>query len=661
MTAEDHIVHLENTVATSGNADGVNDICRAADGSLVRVRVTRGTDGGHQSFQWQRISDPSSVTQWQSWTTFGGGAGNCFQEGGCAVSNNSGTLRAFAQQGSGGSLWVWTSTNNGVSWSTSPATVYTPAPIANMLGIGSAGNNDVFFILQGSNNCYLNACFYSTSWSALRTSTTPPIAYANGISVVWTGSFYAAAYSDGLSLWLNTYYPGSNTWNSQPIITGDTQAVARYYPSLVLIDGIYQLVCCEVDNGLLTGSSYNYPRVRQSADLQHWSGGFIYQEMSAVFGITYIKNTFPGASRAQYVLASMGEVMYGNDYQTSDISKYLDLSAYMLDYAREEQLDQPARITVTLDNSGNALTSYVSAVGGTSYKPLGMNATLVLHEGYRTGVPPVNDETIITATYKIRSITFIRSLLTNQLQIVAEDNSCLLDVRNRFQVTYVNCTLTWMINEICARAGIFTITLPGTGQMSTTIATFVLRANQTYRVALNELCRLGWLEYFMDQNGTIVFRELSNSDPGIWTYAPEIESLSIGSVDMQANHVIVIGKPPVGYSTGAITSGEAYDVTNVHQIAMERLLINTDPKLTSAALCSSKASFILQQEQRMMVAHRVMVPHNPALQLLDVVTLNDQSAPRGSGLSKTARIHQMHVVYNAEKAIYDLELQLEGM
>src|SRR5438874_443119 len=100
LTAEDHINHLAQAIATT-NSDGYNDLCIASDGSIVRVRVTRGGNAFQQSLQWQRITDPTSSTQWQTWTTFSGGSGNVFQDGGCAVSNNGTVIRAFAQQGNG--------------------------------------------------------------------------------------------------------------------------------------------------------------------------------------------------------------------------------------------------------------------------------------------------------------------------------------------------------------------------------------------------------------------------------------------------------------------------------------------------------------------------------------------------------------------------------
>src|SRR5690349_17194226 len=184
-TIEDHLQHFAQ-YQTPGNADAWNDACVANDGSLVRVQVTRGGSGFVSNFQFQRITNPATASQWSSWTTFASGSGNMFQDGGCAISNTGGTLRAFAQRGTGGSdLRVWTSTNNGASW-TGPVSILTPPGSALIKGIGSAGNNDVFFIYDVAGGENIGASFISGGvWSALTVWTLPPILGGAGIAAWW--------------------------------------------------------------------------------------------------------------------------------------------------------------------------------------------------------------------------------------------------------------------------------------------------------------------------------------------------------------------------------------------------------------------------------------------------------------------------------------------
>src|SRR6202035_5254025 len=114
-----------------------------------------------------------------------------------------------------------------------------------------------------------------------------------------------------------------------------------------------------------------------------------------------------------------------------------------------------------------------------------------------------------------------------------------------------------------------------------------------------------------------------------------------GTDDLRGNHIIVTGKPKTGVgSIGVMTTGEAYDDVNSHLVGLERVVHHVDPKLTTLAQCQSKASFLLLQEQRVTYEHTLTVPYNPALQLLDVVTVSDAPAPIGSGQSGHARILQ---------------------
>jgi hypothetical protein len=639
LTAEDQINYLEQSFATGSNADALASCCVANDDSIIRAALTRDNSGLHiysQNFQWQRITDPTNPSQWQSWTIYGGGSGNMAQDSGCCISNNNGTLRAFAQQGtSGNAIFVWTSTNNGVSWSTSPTIVLSPPSSASTKGIARAGNNDVFFIYDVLGGNALGCSFYSGSWSALHSWTLPTMTYvgsSSGIAAAYnaTLSLYYVIYSDLYALHECTASSNGATWTALPDIAPSTnQSMIRQDPRLQSFDGLYTLSCIEADSGAYTGSAYQYPRVRQSADLLHWSNGFILHDMPAYYGASYLKTTPPGASRAIYVASTMQKVELGKDFQASDGTQYRDLSTNVLEYHCVDELGKPSTLSLVLDDSSANLVPYVASYGS-NYAPLGLNTTLVLSEGYRTGQPPITPEAMTVARYRIKQLAFERAPGRNQLTIEAVDLTHLLDLTNRYQITYVNQTLAWMLSEVCARAGFFHVSLPTTSQMSTSVLTFVLHAGRNYRQALDELCRVGWLEYFLDQNEILQFRELSTGDSVAWRYTPEIETLTLGSTDVRTNHVIVTGKPPTGTYIGAITNGEAYDDAHMHTTGIEHVLTASDAKLSTAAVCSSKAAFLLAQEQRDQLSHNITVPLNPALQVLDVIQLSDNSATRRS-------------------------------
>lgn len=672
LTAQDDIKHLQNSLSTS-NADCQTSSCVANDGSIIRVKLTRdpmGITTFAQNFQWQRITDVTNATQWQTWTTFTGGSGNMAQDGGCAVSNNSGTLRAFAQQGTGGNaIFTWSSSNNGVSWSGSATTVLSPPGAALTKGIASAGNNDVFFQYDVVGGDAIGSSVFSAgAWSALQTWSLATISYlgnAPGLAVVWhsADSLYYVIYSDFYALHLATATSNRVTWTAlqdiAPTLLGG--AILRLGPQITLNDGVYYLSCNEVDSGALTGTVYQYPRVRASIDLIHWSNGFIMEDMSGYYsGPPLIKTQAPSNARQMYIMASMTKVFYSNAYLQSDTTQYADISTKIIEYKRTDDLDKPSTFTVVIDNAGSALTSLVSTYGST-YEPFGLNNKLVLGEGYKTGTPPTTVEVVNTGTYRIKGIIFERAPGRNQIVLEAHDLSYLLDQKNRYQVTYVNQTVSYMIKEVCAKAGLLNLSLPVTSQMSTNLVSFILHAGQTYRKALDDLCRVGWLEYFLDQTETMIFKELSSSDSSVWTYTPEIETLALGSDDMRSNHVVITGLPPTGGFVYQVTNGEAYDTTHSHVTGVERVEVDSDTKLITSGLCTTKATFMLAQEQRDQVAHSVTVPNNPALQLVDVVTLNDQAPLIGTSQTATARIFKSEVHFLPEKAIYEITLDLEGV
>ncbi|HEU5226636.1 MAG TPA: hypothetical protein VFU49_02410 [Ktedonobacteraceae bacterium] len=662
LTVEDHVIHY-GLYQSPGTADAWNDACIASDNSIIRVQVTRGGSGFVSNFQVQRITDPTQAAQWATWTTLSGSAGLMFQDGGCAVSNSGGTLFAFAQRGTGGNnLWVWASANNGVAW-TGPVSVLSPPGGALLKGIGSGGNNDVFFLYDVSGGEAMGCSFYSAgSWSALNTWTLPTIAFGAGLAVAWTGTLYTLIYSDGYSLTSCTFNPSGSVWSSGTVIVPATgTAIGRVAPRLSFADGLYTLTCIELDSGLLTGSVYSYPRLRQSADLIHWSNGLIAHDLSCSYGAVAFKLATPNTGNAgsRYYLASLATVNSALAFQNTNATQFLDVSAAIVSYRRSEEPGKAARLEVLLDNAQGVYNALVTSAG--SYQPIGLNASLVLSEGYKTGTPPTSNDVVKVGVYHITQIRFVRSPQENQLLLIGQDLSRNLDLIVRYQNTYTNQTLAYLVTEVCTRAGLFAVSLPTTSQMSQIVVAFVVQAGQSYRHALDELCTTYGLLYFLDQNEVMQFRELSASDPAVWSYQPEIETVSFGNNEQRANHIIVSGKPPLSSQPTALTTAEAYDDAHIHLVGLERLLHHVDPKLTTTAQCSQKAAFLLAQEVRTQMIHTVTIPLNPALQVLDGITLIDSAAPQGSGQSAICRIMHVQAHYDAPHAVNELQLTLEGM
>lgn len=665
LSVEDHVLHYA-LYQSPASADGWNDACLAGDNSLVRVQVTRGGFGFTSTFQVQRVSDPAQAAQWSMWTPLPGSVGVIFQDGSCALSNSSGVLHAFAQRGTGGNdLWAWSSLDNGLTW-TGPVTVLTPPGGALLKGIGSAGNQDVFFLYDVAGGEAMGCSFLvGGTWSALTTWSLPTIAGGAGVAVAFVNSLYFLVYSDGYTLNSCRFDPVGSVWSAGAVIApASSSAIGRLAPRLSLASGLYTLACVEYDSGALTGSVYSYPRLRQAADLQHWSDGRALHELSSSYGVVALNWPAPPAGNAggrAYVI-SPANVYSAPIFQATSPAQYLDVSASVLAYTRQEQPGKPAQLEVVLDNTQgryNTLVTTVNAVG--NYQPLGLNTSLTLSEGYRTGTPPTTPTVVKVGTYRLARIQFIRGPEANHLRLVAFDLSRNLDLVARYQQVYTGSTLGYLVTEVAARAGLFSIALPATSQVAQIVPAFVLQAGSTYRRALDELCSTYGLVYFLDQDEILQVRELADSDPSVWTYQPEIETVTFGATDLRANHVIVSGKPPVGPQPVALTTAEAFDDAQMRLVGLERTLHHIDPKLSTVAQCAQKAGFLLAQEAHTQVAHSVTVPLNPALQLFDSLTLVDSLAPTGSGQSSPCRLLSQRAYYDAQQSVYEMQLALEGL
>jgi len=663
LTAEDHIQHY-TLYQSPGNPDAYSDALVAPDNSIIRAQVTR--SGFTSSAQFQRITDPSVASQWTTWTNLPGGTANMFQDGGVAISLNSGnTIRIFAQQGTGGNaLYNWYSSNNGVTWN-GPGIVLSPPGGALIKGIASAGNNDVFLIYDVAGGERIGFSIITTNWGPLVPWTLATFSQGSGLAA-WYGApgpsgVYNIVYSDGYSLKQCTYNTSGGTWSNVQTITPTTStALIRTGPRLSY-DAAAQLMtlaCIEGDSGLMTGSVYSYPRLRQSPDMQHWSNGLIVHGLSSNYGVNALalpNGPNSGTSGARYYVTGKAAIFSAPMYAASNTAQYKDLSNAVLSYRRTDRQDKPARLDVLIDNASGVYSSFVCTGG--AYAPMGPNTMLVLSEGYFT---TNGKEVVNVGRYHIQQITFERTPEENRIRLVAYDVSRNLDTESRYQLTYTNQSMSWLVAEVCARAGIFFVNIPAAGQINQTVPTFTLHAGQTYRAALNELASVYDLVYFLDQSETLQVIDRSTNVTSMWTYRPEVELVSFGTDDLRANHIIVSGKPPFGGQAGSLTTAEAYDDTHASLVGLERMVHHTDQKLTTTAQCSLKAGFLIAEQQRSQLAHSVTVPANPGLQISDVITVTDSAAPTGSGQGGSARIIESTVQFDAATAHYEQHFLLQG-
>ncbi len=630
-------------------SEGHSAACVAADGAIIRAYTNTPTGAFVATLSVQRVSDPANAAQWSTWTALS--SGNLLRDAGCAISNNSGTLRVFAQSGvSPYNLLVWSSADNGVTWS-GPTSI--AAVNAAVRGLGSAGQNDIFYAYDSTGGEALAVSrFSSGAWSTPATWTLGVIPANVGLDAAWdsANSRYLLAVSDGRQIDAYSYTPAGGAWalvgSIAPLDSSSSLGLGRFYPRLQVFDGLYNLSYIEADSGAFTGLVYSYARLRQSPDFTHWSDGLLLSQTFS-YGPTWLKASTPPAGTAgpAYYVLDNTYAWRAPVYNPANPANLLDVSAQVLALQRVEKNQSAGQISLSLSN-----------VGGQYNSPpmLGLNTSVALAEGYNdptSGAPSA----IPVGIYYVDRCQYQRAPDHNELVITASDATKRLDHAARLQTAYSGQTLAWLLTELVARAGLFAVSIPTTSQFSQIVPVFAVLASQTLRQALNELCSIYDVYYFLDQTETLQFRELSASDASVWTYQPEIETLTLGTDDLRANHVIVTGRA----AGGGQVFGESYDFAHITQTGQERPLYRTDPRLTTGAQATLKASFLLADEQRAGAHHTISVPANPGLQLLDVITVTDSAAPTGTGQSTNARVSALKVTCTPQQALFDMALTLE--
>ncbi len=634
---------------SGGASEGASAACVAADGALIRAYTDTPAGAFVATLSLQRISDPGTSSQWSTWTVLS--SANLMRDAGCAISNNSGTLRVFAQSGSSPfNLLVWESLDNGVTWS-GPVAIAAVNQV--IRGLGSAGQNDVFYAKDDTGGVSLSvATFSGGAWSAPATWALGILPANVGLDAAWDGGTgrYLLAVSDGFQITAYSYTPAGGAWalvgSIAPLDSGASLGLNRFYPRLHVFDGLYNLCYLEVDSGAYTSLVYSYARLRQSPDFIHWSDGLLLEQTFA-FGPTWLKAPTPPAGSAgpAYYVLDNAYAWRAPVYNPANPGSLLDVSAQTLALQRVEKAQSAGEISLRLSNAGGQYNSLPM---------LGLNTSIALAEGYddpTSGAP----STIAVGVYYVDRVQYLRAPDHNELLITARDATKRLDRSARLQTAYSGQTLAWLLTELAARAGLFAVSIPATAQFSEIVPLFVVPASYTLRQALNELCSIYAVYYFLDESETLQFRELASADAPVWSYQPEIETLTLGSDDLRANHIIVTGRA----SAGTLVFGESYDFAHITQTGQERPLYRTDPRLTTSAQAALKAAFLLADEQRAGTHHTISVPANPGLQLLDVVTLADSAAPTGTGQSTSARITALNVTYTPQQALYDMTLTLE--
>lgn len=615
------------SVVTNGNAIVEASVRQGADPNVLEVR---------------RISDPTSSTQWQqNLSTLTSGA---LASAGCAISKDgSGNLNVYYQSSADRKIYYYSSTNDGVSWSGPTATNGAlPLGTGNFCyGLACDGNLNLWGIFASydpNGACILARSTYSGSWSAWSNEgpSSPTWGLMRGISCATNGAATDFACGVQTRSGLNgiaagTFYRSGGAYGaiSTPV-PFDTPNLGLSYanPCLFLYSGVWWMAVTLTDSGSVSGVAQARTQVLSSTDFVSWtpfaSLGYVFQ-----YGCQVVRHS----NGSVYVFDAV------NCYSFPAGPAATDVSNDVLSVTITDHLDDPASVTVVLDNTSGAYLTDANARA---------DATLSVAFGYA-------GQTVTTHVAIVDTLTFEVSPRQNTVTINARSHPKLLDYPSARFVAYSNQSLAAIITDICQRSGATLAALPGTSQFSQTLSCFMIPPGETWLSALKRLSGIYGFSFFGTAAPSIKVVEPQPGDASVWSYGSEILAASYGLASDQANVIRVSGSS----SPGAVTPfAEAIDTTNLTTIGRERYRNVVDRNLDTAAKCQIRATFTLQEEQRHAVHGQLVCALNPQHELLDVISITDAAI----GASNLAlRIESISWVADFETGVYEQQLHLSGV
>jgi hypothetical protein len=382
------------TVATGGSG-GPCAAAIAPDGSVVAAYVSTASPN---TIYVQRVTDPSSASQWASWTSV---SADARAQAGVCLCVAGGTVRLLWQAAASTAVRYADSLDGGQTWS-APAALFDPGKPC--YGLGADGDLTRVFVAYdpgGLGYVRVAAWTLAGTWSG-SDWTNGDLNTIVGLAATQQGAgqfglalALQAATGEAYSIQSCVYNAGgSPVWTAlAPIVAVDTGVglVVRY-PHLARFDGMYRLAY-------------------QAQDFVHWQAG-LEDGQSFPSGAAWIKHA------SAYLLAAPEAVRRAPVY--NGVSQYRDLTADIARLDLVEREGAPARLVVTLDNSSGIYTSLA---------PLLPNAQLLLSQGFvGAGLAP-------THLLYVEEWTFARAADEATVTLVAQDRTRFLQRPTRYPLS----------------------------------------------------------------------------------------------------------------------------------------------------------------------------------------------------------------------------------
>jgi hypothetical protein len=625
----------------TGTTTGRSAIVQLADGSWVRAYVNQPALGEAAAVYSQRVTTATAASQWMSYDLRTSAAAG---QAGVALSLNGAIIRLFYQRLADNAL-CYQESSDGMSWS---AEVVAAAPGRRCWALASGGTNDLFAALNhvAGDDALQEVVFFAQrdgTWSAGQSWTNAAV-QIRGLSCVYQdGTYYLAAGAEtrvagGLATATLTF--DGTSWSALSAIhplDDPTLGLSSPYPHLSYWAGLFRLATTLYDSGAVTGTATQRCGLLLSRDCTHW-------KLLHYLGDAFVN----GALWAPGPLGDDGPngwlVLDGALVRPSALAVGLalpavDVSADVLHLEVREAMSAASSGTLTLDNRAG---QYASSAA------LRANAQVTMWLGY-------GSEAVLTHRLYIDGISFGVGAKSADVVLALSNGAKRLERQCEVERTYTSQTLGSLLAAVVVGAGLEVGPLPATAQFGQTVDTFALPIGETWLSALQRLAGLYGFDWFVDESDTVQVREPQPSDMPVWSYRAEGLTYEL-EIKERANHIRVVGVAPVKAVVPAFA--EAWDYADIQRVGEERYLHVVDRLLTTSAHCQLRADLELRYAQRAGLGGRLQVPLNPALQVLDVVTVSDAGLPADGA---TVRIEALTWTVDMETSAFDLEVDVGGV
>ncbi len=614
---------------------GASELCSQVvdDTAVYRIR-TSGT-----SVQVARVTNPSTASQWTTWTTL---ANLVAADSDCAIARFApNALRAFYLSTVGGveNIREKETTDSAASWSTFTAV----ATLAAGTHMFAAAHQRIFY---ASGAGIVTRSKTSGSWSAESAWG----AYAGhtalyGLAACCNadGSYTLVVCHDGYLI-LGTFTDAGG-WSAPVQLAPGWDGLpgadsAPRYPHIVPLGSRWLVSYLDTQAGSPTWSQ---PTVCETDGCSTFNATALQLEASAHkrTALSYV-----AATRTCYA-ANAAYVVCAQAYAADDGAQNLT-GLQVLGYQRRTG-PESGRVAIEVWDPDGALKSF--AQDGQAAGALRPLATAVLRRGYALGGVPA---TVALDRHYITAIGYRWGQGRGIADIEALDGWGLLALWHPDTLlTYTARSVIDLLNHLLARVGLRADD-DGSAGAAYVVPTFTITPATSGLEAVRSLLRLGGLAAYWQENGDLQVLRLDTWAPAALTVGPlEIIVASYGVRVPQANGVRVYGQD----AGLARVGGASADAESAQRLGLSLVRTHYDGRVTSAVQAEIAALCEAEQRGRDARHERVTVPMRPDVECWDTVSLSSDATlvPTDDRLRRVTGIEE---TFDASRGIYLTELLL---